>query len=171
MAKRWTEKEKEYYRRELWELYVVQNKNIFEIADILGLAFQTVFDRLKRLEIPISPQKKLGYLNKRLDIKIPGRSDYLAEFFGVMLGDGHVSATQVMVTLGTKELSYAQHVASLMWHLFDSLPKILIRKNGKTVYIGSVTLAPISKILRPRCRRICAGARREKKTIAGYGFF
>ena len=47
-----------------------------------------------------------------------------------MLGDGCISPTQVMVTLGNKELDYVEHVSKLITKLFSVIPKIYIRKRG-----------------------------------------
>jgi DNA-binding transcriptional regulator WhiA len=98
---------------------------------------------MKRLGIITSPEQKTGYLHKRVDIKIPSqRTEELAEFFGIMLGDGHVSQSQVIVTLGTKEYSYAKYVSLLMEKNFQTTPRIGIRRSGyKDVYISSVELS------------------------------
>ncbi|MEK7091915.1 MAG: LAGLIDADG family homing endonuclease [Patescibacteria group bacterium] len=142
MARPWTELEKEQYRSELYDLYVLQNKTMAEVAKILGIKFQTVYDRLKRLGIATCPERKLNYQNRRSDIIIPmGYSPDLAEFFGIMLGDGSLSHFQTIVTLGTKELPYVQYVANLMERLFGVSAKIAIRKRGyRDIYIGSVEL-------------------------------
>jgi intein/homing endonuclease len=153
MARRWTVQEEDYYRKELWELYVVQNKTIFEVADVLHITWQAVFGRLKRLNIPVAPEKKLHYLGKNHNIKIPKEySEDLAEFFGIMLGDGHISHFQIMVTLGKKEASYANYVARLMKALFNVIPRIRVNKQGyRTVYFGSV--------------EVCAWLRKEGLTF------
>lgn len=62
MPRRWTVREEHIKKRELEELQVEQNKTIFEIAKILGIAYQTVYDRLVRLGIPTRPKLKPGYL-------------------------------------------------------------------------------------------------------------
>ena len=145
MPRKWTKKEEDFYRKELFDLYTAQNKTIGEIGEILGIAYQTVFDRMHRLNIPTTPQLKAKYLNRRSDIIIPtSYSDELAEFFGVMLGDGGISHFQITVALGTKEISYAKYVVDLINKLFGAKPKIIFRtKNQKqhtVVYMGSVEL-------------------------------
>lgn len=58
-----------------------------------------------------------------------------------MLGDGHISKSQVLVTLGTKEESYCYYVQSLFEKVFQAKPNISIRKSGyRDIYIGSVDL-------------------------------
>lgn len=142
MARRWTEKEENTYRSELKFLYVVKNKTIDEISDILGIAPQTVFQRLQRLDIKSQPELKKNYQNKRLDVFIPKKnSAELAEFFGIMLGDGNLSHFQTAVTLGNKEAYYAKYVAELMEDIFRVSARICIRKKGyRDVYIGSVEI-------------------------------
>jgi DNA-binding transcriptional regulator WhiA len=140
MAKRWTKEEEACYRKELKQLYVKENKTIDEISKIIGIAPQTAYDRLKRLGIKTCPQRKAHYNNKRTDVKIPTHyTPDLAEFFGVMLGDGHVSHFQMVVNLGDKEMEYARYVVGLIEKNFHIKPKISVRKKGyKDVYIGSV---------------------------------
>lgn len=79
----------------------------------------------------------------RFDFSIPSAySDELAEFFGIMLGDGHLTNFQVTVTLGTKEWGYAKHIVRLIQKLFNVKAKICVRKNrAKIVYFGSVDIS------------------------------
>lgn len=142
MARRWnTEEEKKYYD-ELFDLYVKKNKTLGEIALILGIAEQTVFQRLGRLNIKTIPHLKENYLLKPKNVKIPkSYSPNLAEFFGIMLGDGHLSHFQVQVNLGTKEMEYAEYVRGLIGKIFKTKPKIAIRAKGYCdVYLGSTVV-------------------------------
>lgn len=147
MARRWSTEEEFQYKKEMVDLYCKKNLSIKEIATLLQISQASVFVRLKRLGIKSAPEKKKGYLNKRSDIKIPKRySSWLAEMFGILLGDGHISEFQVIVSLGSKESEYASYVSDLMKHLFGGAPKIGIRGtsfNGKKyrdVYLGSTQL-------------------------------
>lgn len=139
MARRWTSDEENRYRKELYRLYVTENKTIHEIGVLLALSDASVYDRLIRLGIPTSRQLKPHADNRRSDVRVPSaRSEKLAEFFGIMLGDGHVGHYQVMVTLGTKEAPYAQYVQRLMQEIFGGVPKLMRLKRGhSTVYLGS----------------------------------
>lgn len=138
MPARWTTAEEEHYRNELRQLYVEKNKTIGEIAKSLDLTETTVYDRLMRLGIPSLRLKKPKCNNRRNDITIPTEhSPELAEFVGILLGDGHISATQVMVTLGLKDV-YVSHVARLIKKVFGVTSKVTVSKSGhKTVYFGS----------------------------------
>ncbi len=142
MARKWNPKEEKTYHDELYNLYVVKNKSISEIADILNIKFQTVYLRLKRLNISTCPELKPKYQNRRNDIVIPKKyTADLAEFFGIMFGDGNLTHFQTTITLGTKELSYAQYVKYLMEKIFHTHVKLTIRANGcRDIYIGSVKL-------------------------------
>lgn len=141
MARRWTKEEERKYRKELSNLYITQNKSIGEIAPLLGLKEASVFDRMQRLGIRTNKQLKTKYLNKRNDVVIPKRSPKLAEFFGVMLGDGHVSRYQTSVTLGTKELAYVKYVQTMMQGLFGVPATVCVKKSGyRDVYIGSTQI-------------------------------
>lgn len=130
------------HRAELVELYVSKNLSIGEIGKILSLSEKTIFDRLKRLNVPVDPARKPGYRNKNRGVVIPTeQTAMLAEFLGIMLGDGHLSHFQTVVTLGTKELAYVEYVAELMQMLFKIQPTILVRKDGyRDIYVSSVVL-------------------------------
>jgi intein/homing endonuclease len=145
MSKKWTESEENEKREELRDLYIIKNLPIRKIGEILGIRDQTVFARLKRLNIKTDPSKKERFRNFRTDITIPkSYSGDLAELFGILLGDGHISHFQIVVTLGTKEPEYAEYVQKLVEKVFGAKPKIGIRKKSFThkyyrdVYLGSV---------------------------------
>lgn len=139
MASRWTSKEEKGLRDKLRLLYVTQNKTIGEIGKILNVHYTTVFGRLKRLGIKSQPHLKSSWVRKPKAVRIPKRySVELAEFFGIMLGDGHVSHFQVVVTLGTKELKYAEYVQLLLSKIFKTNARIATRSDGyRDVYFGS----------------------------------
>ena len=147
MPARWTSVEEQSRFSELKCLYVRENLTIGQIAQRLGIASQTVFQRMRRLGIPSTPERKATYAaRRRLDIRLPKRSGALAEFFGIMLGDGHLAPYQIVVTLGTKEPAYADHVVRLLHSLFGVRPRIAIRKNNsRDVYLGSLTIVEWSQ--------------------------
>ncbi|MEK7173893.1 MAG: LAGLIDADG family homing endonuclease [Patescibacteria group bacterium] len=140
MARRWTIEEEQAKYKELASLYIDQNKTLQEIADILRISPSTVYDRMVRLGISATPQKKKTYAaQRRNDITLPKNySPELAEFFGIMLGDGKLSYYQVMVTLGNKEMAYVEYVCDKMEKLFCVRPKVAVRNTGyRVVYLGS----------------------------------
>jgi DNA-binding transcriptional regulator WhiA len=141
MANKWTNDQFNVYKRQLHRLYVVQNKPIKEIADILKINQSSVFKRLNICGIKTQPRLKKGYLNIK-QISIPKKySADMAEFFGVLFGDGHVSHFQIVISLGSKELEYANYIKKLMDRIFKTKSNISFRKSGyKDVYIGSVLL-------------------------------
>src|SRR5690348_5750833 len=140
MPSRWSKIEEKKKRQELTRLYVRENKTIGEIGKILGLGAGSVYDRLIRLNIPVRRAEKPRHNNSRNDINIPiGYSENLAEFFGIMLGDGKLAKYQIIVTLGIKEMAYAEWVRDLMERIFTVKPRIAIRRTGyKDVYFGSI---------------------------------
>lgn len=142
MAKRWNKQEETDKYYELVKLYVKENKTIGEISKILDLGQSTIYDRLLRLKIKPSRAKKNKFNNKRNDVLIPKEySEQLAEFIGIMLGDGHLTRNQVSVTLGSKEDDYVNYVARLIGDIFKVKPKIITTKSGyKVVYFGSVDI-------------------------------
>lgn len=138
MAVKWTKSQERVNRLELRRLYVHENKTIGEIADILNVGQTTVYDRLIRLNVPIDRSKKQKHNNRRSDIVLPNRySDTLAEFIGILLGDGHLTPTQVTVTLGTKD-EYVDFVKDMVSKLFRIQSKYMTApQNAHIVYFGS----------------------------------
>lgn len=143
MPKKWSKEEKKIYSGILYRLYVTENKTINQIGELLNLSEKTIYKRLKILKIKTNPSKKDSYCNQRLKISIPNkRSDSLAEFFGIMLGDGKLSPNQILVTLGDKENEYVLYVKHKMNAIFKTEVGVSVRKMGyKDVYISSVKLS------------------------------
>lgn len=142
MASRWTKIEEKIYSKELINLYIKQNKSLREVAEILNIPESTVYQRLIRLGIKTQPRLKKFYQNQRGDVKLPNKYTMdLAEFFGVMLGDGHISHFQVIVSLGTKEEDYAFYVRDLIKKIFRTEVKIAYRSTGyRDIYLGSTII-------------------------------
>ncbi len=64
--------------------------------------------------------KKHSLITKPLPIKKPRKSKKLAEFVGVMLGDGNISSNQICITLhSTDDEEYGHFVNKLIKDLFD----------------------------------------------------
>lgn len=143
MPARWTEEEEKQKYKELNQLYVVENKTIFEIGKILGVAYQTVYDRLIRLGIPSTPENKPGFLHKR-QVTIPfGYTPELAELTGIILGDGHISPKngQLFITLNSNlDREFIEFVSELMTVLFSTHVSKLPRRNVTNILITSVEM-------------------------------
>jgi hypothetical protein len=123
MPRRWTELEEREKREELTELYVRQNKTIFETGAILKLHPGSVYDRLVRLGIPTQPKgPQRGSHNARI-LHVPAHSGDLAEFCGIMLGDGHLGTRQLTITANIKtDAQYVAYVQDLVEALFHYRP-------------------------------------------------
>jgi intein/homing endonuclease len=148
MPAKWTTEEEEQKKKELKDLYIKQNKTIFEVGRALGIKYQTIYDRLKRLGIPTCPERKPKFRNFRTDIKIPNKySEELAEFVGILLGDGHISPTQILITTSRNEEKYLRYLKGLMKNLFGVDPHTSkgkssnqSRLNAIDTYIGSTKI-------------------------------
>ncbi len=77
--------------------------------------------------------KKIG-LKQRKKIKYPEKSTRLAEFVGILLGDGGIHTNyQVVISFNPKEdLEYAKYVQKLVYELFSISSRIQIRKKYGT---------------------------------------
>lgn len=77
-----------------------------------------------------------GRVTHSREIIAPPLSEDLAEFIGIMLGDGTVSKNHIAVTLhALDDRSYSTHVILLVKHLFGVDPKVYDRKNRKAIAI------------------------------------
>jgi len=71
---------------------------------------------------------------KQLPIKKSKYSLELAEFFGIMIGDGGITKRQVTVTLNSEsDKKYVPYVSNLMRYLFGIIPNKSTRKKQKAV--------------------------------------
>lgn len=79
---------------------------------------------------------------KRYDL--PSRyTEDLAEYVGILLGDGGITPGQVCVTLnGEADKDYVKFVADLKTYLFGTKPRILQRKDSKAIeiYLNGIQL-------------------------------
>ena len=142
MPRRWSPEEEKEKRRELAELYEHQNRSIGEIAELLGITPTSVYDRLLRLNISIQRHLKPGTNKARL-IPLPAFSGDLAEFCGIMLGDGHIGTGQLWVNVNAKtDLPYVTYVQDLFEKLFLFRPRVTARRDAAAValYLTSSSL-------------------------------
>ncbi len=72
--------------------------------------------------------KKIPILEQK-EIRFPERNAELAEFIGIMLGDGGMAEYHVVISLHKKEFSYSQFISKLIKKLFEVDPKIYLRKD------------------------------------------
>ncbi len=141
MPKKWTPLEEREKYKELLALYVRQHKTIFEIGRILGIEAGSVYWRLMRFKIPIRGSEKSCH-NARI-LHVPAPSGDLAEYCGVMLGDGCIGRGQFFITVNIKTDSpYVSYLQDLLEGLFDFRPRVTAIKGGSTVdlYITSTLL-------------------------------
>ncbi len=142
MPKRWSAQEEDERKHELSDLYVSQNKTISEIAHVLRIASNSVYDRLIRLGIPTQRNEKLRYNNARI-LHVPPQSSDLAEFCGVMLGDGRIGSAQIFITVNIKtDSAYISYVQDLLERVFRFRPRVTAVKCASTVdlYVTSAHL-------------------------------
>ena len=101
MPRRWTAVEEAAKRIELVELDERQNRSIGDIAAaLLGRSEVTIYQRLRRLGIPVRKERKPGYLRARV-VTLPPLSGDLAEFCGIMLGSASLVRALAAVGLAS----------------------------------------------------------------------
>lgn len=86
-----------------------------------------------RVEILAFPKK-----SHRKSVLIPKHSPILAEFFGIMLGDGGINNPwQANITVNSvADKEYAQHVSSLSLRLFGIAPALRKRRTSQALVIS-----------------------------------
>lgn len=77
--------------------------------------------------------KYFSNYDKIRNVQLPEKSKYLAEFFGILFGDGHLIEKgrihRIGITLNlTEDIDYSKYVVGLIKFLFNISPKIKIRK-------------------------------------------
>jgi len=76
------------------------------------------------------------FVDRRFSVQYPQRSSLLAEWIGIMLGDGGISDMQVVVTLHRKDdREYIDFVVGLIYKLFGVNPSLQNKKNDAAVDI------------------------------------
>jgi len=87
-------------------------------------------------------KKEYKFIGKRKNINKPDLSEELAEFVGIVLGDGSITKYQLTITLNQNEEQYISFVGNLTEKLFSIKPKIIHRKDQsvKNIVISSKNL-------------------------------
>jgi len=70
-----------------------------------------------------------------IKIQIPKKSKLLAEFVGIMLGDGNISPYHIGITLSSEEKKYIEYVRTIICKLFGITPAVFRHKRSKAVTI------------------------------------
>lgn len=87
---------------------------------------------LKTLEI----LRKSGSISPIATFYTPKHSSNLAEFMGIMLGDGSMGRLQISISLNSiKDLDYSHYVVKLCKSLFGHEPKVRKRNNANALEI------------------------------------
>ena len=84
-----------------------------------------------------------------IKIRIPRKSKLLAEFIGILLGDGNISPYHIGITLSSEEKEYIQYVCKVIQKLFNVLPKVFKHKSAK-----AVTIIVNRKLLVDFCQKV-----------------
>ena len=84
-----------------------------------------------------------------MDIKYPSRNKKLAEFVGIMLGDGGVAPYHIHITLSSEEKKYTKYILNLIYDLFGVRPKL-----HKLKYANAVDIVVQRKKLVNFCQEI-----------------
>lgn len=79
----------------------------------------------------------VSVIGKRKSIKLPSYSPELAEFVGIMLGDGGITKYQIKITLHSiDDAEYSLFVLQLIKKLFGVTPSIIFSKNSRATNIA-----------------------------------
>ena len=72
-------------------------------------------------------------------IKVPNKSEELAEFVGIVLGDGHIEHDKMVRIVGNSKSDYEYitiHVANLSMNLFGIEPRFHLHKTFNAIYLS-----------------------------------
>lgn len=98
----------------------------------------------------ISNLRKNGVIPSVKIYKTPSVNELLAEYIGIMLGDGGMTTSQCAITLNSEaDKDYIFYVQDIAEKLFGEKPKMFKRKNDKAVtlyYNGSFLVRYFTKV-------------------------
>lgn len=137
MPRRWTVEEEAEKRRELQEIYISQNKTIFQAGEELGVHWTTVYRRMQRLGIPSRPLEKPWSVQHRR-ICLPPRSSRFAELVGILLGDGHINQSTGQITIDSDsrtDAEYTKFLVKFLKQLTGRKPGVHKRKSERAVTV------------------------------------
>ncbi|MCX6760375.1 MAG: hypothetical protein NTW46_03480 [Candidatus Nealsonbacteria bacterium] len=82
--------------------------------------------------------------NLRKHISKPQNSAYLAEFIGILLGDGHLDSFQVSITLHKKnDHIYISRVCNMVKKLFSITPAVYYARSGKRKNVAIIVVSSV----------------------------
>lgn len=101
--------------------------------------------------------------HRKKSVVLPKESAKLAEFFGIMLGDGGINNLwQANVTMNAvKDAAYSRYVAQTMKELFGISPAMRKRKDRQALVISLASIAVVDFLVSrglPRGNKLRAGA-------------
>lgn len=116
------------------------------------------------MDIPMSAPLRFPKKSHRKAILIPKLSASLAEFFGVMLGDGGINNLwQANITMNSVEdAKYAIYVKNLIQCLFEISPAVRKRKGRNTLVISTASTTLVDFLVAqglPRGNKLKNGVR------------
>lgn len=123
---------------DFWHVEDAGRKGALETKRLYGNFGTPEGRRLGGLKSIITHQKRLTNFKTLKKIKKPKESEELAEFLGLLMGDGHVSDHQVSFYTNLKtDYEYALFVKSIIKKLFNISSSLKKRKKDNTVIIVS----------------------------------
>lgn len=134
---------------ERWKMYKSRN------GKIGGDAFKKIYGnpgtkegRIKGGRRALEILRERGIIPLTKVFKKPKISKKLAEFVGIMLGDGGITHLHIAITLNrVADSDYIKYVQNLCYELFGEKPKIMPRKEclADTIYFNGINLVEYLK--------------------------
>lgn len=112
---------------------IYENKTINEIQLKKLESFLDISFKLN--EIKLNPTGNLGEYAQTQPVKKIRKGKDLAEFIGIMLGDGNIFRNAITVTLDKRNSLYKDHVKNLFEDLFGIKFREKIHKGRNTLYL------------------------------------
>lgn len=132
-------------------------KHKSEKGKIGGFAFKKIYGnpatpegRIKGGRKALAILREKGIIPPINKFNHPRYSKKLAEFTGIMLGDGGITSSQIQITLNSiADKEYLMFVKKLCLYLFKSEPKIFKKKgcNANVIYYNGVDLIEFLKTI------------------------
>jgi len=127
-----------------WQMMKIKNSYIGGIASYRKYGSPATPEGCKKGGIKgLAKIRELGLVIPVRTFKLPFYSNDLAEFVGIMLGDGNIGKLQISITLNSiLDADYSKYISGLCNKLFGCYPKIIKKKNcnALSIYYNGVNL-------------------------------
>lgn len=130
-----------------FEIRNILNKNLTIREDHLTQLSSLLKKNFKLKEVKIDYKKNLGERSFTEPIKKPVQSKFLAEFIGIMLGDGNIWNNRIRIAFDKRDTEYIKYVFNLFKRIFGIELKTEIMRDKNATYLHRTNVLVTESLL------------------------